>query len=105
MAIAPRAHLLRRAGTAPSGPEDTVGVAVWIHRAEQLTDLQEQYRRAVGVHTRSIANQLVGLAFAQPILTARVVESRLRVTRPAALSALRQLEQLGILREAPGGVR
>ncbi len=76
-----------------------------VARAEQLTDLQDQYRRTVRIHTRSIANQLVDLAFAQPILTARVVESRLGVTRPAALSALRQLEQLGILREAPGGVR
>lgn len=74
-------------------------------RAERLTDLREQYRVRVQAATRGLANQVVELAVAQPVLTARLVESRLGVTRPAALKALRQLADLDILAEASGGPR
>lgn len=55
--------------------------------------------------TRSAANQLVDLAFEQPVLTARLVEQRLDITRPSALAALRTLADLGILSAAADGLR
>jgi len=76
-----------------------------VARAEQLTDLRECYRAAVQATTRGIANQVVEIAVEQPVLTARVVETRLGVSRPAALKALRQLAGLGILTESSGGPR
>ena len=72
-------------------------------RAERLTDLREDYRARVRSVTRGAANDLVDLAFEQPVLNARFVESRLSVTRPAALTALRQLADAGILTEITGG--
>ena len=74
-------------------------------RAERITDLREHYRGAVAASTRGIANQVVELAIEQPVLNARVVAARLQVSRPAALKALRQLADLGIVTEAAGGPR
>ena len=74
-------------------------------RAERLTDLRERYRATVQAATRGIANQVVELAVEQPVLNSRVVELRLGVSRPAALRALRQLEDLGVLVAAGGGPR
>ncbi len=76
-----------------------------VSRAEQLTDLRERYRDLVQGATRGSANQLVDLAFEQPVLTARTVERRLGITRPPSLAALRTLAQLGILTEAADGPR
>lgn len=76
-----------------------------VARAERLTDLRERYRQQVRAATRGAANQLVDLAFEQPVLNARVVQARLGITRPAALAALRQLDQLGVLAEVDGGPR
>jgi Fic family protein len=76
-----------------------------VTRAEHLTDLREDYRARVRSVTRGAANDLVDLAFEQPVLNARFVESRLSVTRPAALAALRQLDEVGILSEIAGGPR
>ncbi|MFP5326404.1 MAG: Fic family protein [Acidimicrobiia bacterium] len=76
-----------------------------IVRAERLIDLRENYRARVRAVTRGAANDLVDLAFEQPVLNARFVESRLPVTRPAALTALRQLAAVGILTEMSGGPR
>jgi Fic family protein len=74
-------------------------------RAERLTDLRERYRTEVQASTRGAANQLVDLAFEQPVLNSRAVERRLHISRPAALKALRQLAALGILGEVQGGPR
>jgi len=74
-------------------------------RAERLTDLREHYRAEVQARTRGIANQLVDLAFEQPVLNTRVVEARLGVSRPAALNALRQLGDVGLLEEVSEGPR
>lgn len=74
-------------------------------RAERLTDLRERYRQAVQASTRGIANALVDVAFRHPVLNTRLVLSRLEVSLPSALRALRQLEQLGMLDEAPAGPR
>ncbi|MFV0306667.1 MAG: Fic family protein [Desertimonas sp.] len=76
-----------------------------VSRAEELTDLRERYRADVQAVTRGSANQLVDLTFEQPVLTARFVERRLEITRPAALSALRQLGDLDILADATDGPR
>ncbi len=76
-----------------------------VARAERLTDLREQYLARVRAATRGTANQLVDLAFEQPVLNARFVEKRLGITRPAALTALRQLDQLGVLAEVGEGPR
>jgi len=62
-----------------------------VGRAEPLTDLRERYRILVQDTTRGSANQLVDLAFEQPVLTARIVEKRLGITRPSSLAALRIL--------------
>jgi len=76
-----------------------------VSRAEQLTDLREGYRQRVQDATRGSANQLVDLAFEQPVLTTRIVERRLDITRPSALTALRTLADLQILTEAADGPR
>ena len=76
-----------------------------VARAERLTDLREQYRARVRAATRGEANQLVDLAFEQPVLNARLVQTRLDITRPAALTALRQLDELGVLVEVGEGPR
>jgi Fic family protein len=77
-----------------------------VRRAERLTDLREHYRETVQERTRGgAANQLVAVAFEQPVLTARLVERRLGMSRPGALKALRQLADLGLLTEVPGGPR
>ena len=74
-------------------------------RAERLTDLREHYRTEVQARTRGIANQLVDLAFEQPVLNTRLAEARLGVSRPAALNALRQLADVGFLDEVAEGPR
>lgn len=76
-----------------------------VARAERLTDLRERYRSAVRAVTRGMANHVVDLAFEQPVLTTGVVEKRLGASRPAALSSLRQLEDLGILQPGAVGLR
>jgi Fic family protein len=60
----------------------------------------------VQAKTRGGANRLVDLVFEQPVVNAKTVERRLGLTRPSALNALRQLEDLGVLvaaREGPRG--
>jgi Fic family protein len=74
-------------------------------RAERLVDLRERYRTSVRTTTRGAAAQLAELTIEQPVLTTRVVEERLGITRPAALKALRHLEDVGILMAAPEGPR
>lgn len=76
-----------------------------LQRAERLTDLREQYRARVLEAYRSKAVLLLELAFEQPILTTRIVERRLEVSRPSSLRLLRQLADLDILVEAPVGRR
>jgi len=76
-----------------------------VRRAERLTDLRERYRASVRATTSGVANQLVDLAFELPVLNARLVERRLAVSRPTALSALRVLADAGVLTEAADGPR
>lgn len=74
-------------------------------RAERLLDLREEYRNTVRGVTRGTANQLAELIFLQPIVTSRLVENRLHVTRVSALAAMRQLIDLGVLTAVEDGPR
>ncbi|MGH3850715.1 MAG: Fic family protein, partial [Pseudonocardiaceae bacterium] len=76
-----------------------------VARAERLTDLKDRYRAVARAATRGAANRLVDLAFEHPVLTSSIVERRLDITRPSALSALRQLAELGILTPGAAGPR
>jgi Fic family protein len=83
----------------------TTQAADAVVRAERLVDLRERYRSSVRATTRGAATQLAELTIEQPVLTTRIVEERLGITRPAALNALRHLEQVGILVAAAEGPR
>lgn len=76
-----------------------------VDRAERLLDLRERYRQQVQAATRSQAVGAVDLTFAFPILTSRVVERELGVSRPTALKFLGQLAGYGILTERATGPR
>ncbi|MCC6833172.1 MAG: Fic family protein [Thermoleophilia bacterium] len=76
-----------------------------VARAERIVALRERYR-AVATDLRSVnALQVVDLMCENPIVTTRLVEARLDVTRPTALRLLRQLEGAGLLEEAAQGAR
>lgn len=74
-------------------------------RAERLSDLRERYRVWVQAKTRGGANRLVDLVFEQPVVNAGTVQRRLGLSRPSALNALRQLEDLGVLVAGAEGPR
>ena len=76
-----------------------------VTRAERMMDLRERYRVLVRQGRRGAANQVVDLAFEHPVLTASLVENRLGITRPAAIAALRHLEEAGVLQVGPTGPR
>ena len=74
-----------------------------IIRSEGLMDLREQYRHRVQAETRGAANSLVDVAFQRPYLNARMVQAALGISKPAALRALRLLEDLDVLDAVPEG--
>jgi len=75
-------------------------------RAKRLQDLQlawrTKYQRARGA---GLLLGIVDALFAVPVLTPRQVASQLRVSHPAAMQALRRLEQDQILNEVSGKQR
>ncbi len=75
------------------------------HRAgQELSRLQAAAGRAGGLH-RTARSQLpaaAALALRTPVLTARGLADRLRVSPQAALALLKQLVAAGVLREATG---
>ena len=77
------------------------GVAVQatdaVDRAEQLSDLREEYRSRLRGGGRS--HQAVDLLFANPILTVRYVQDHLAVSQPGAADILRRLAAVGIVDE------
>lgn len=82
------------------------GVAVQaadaVERAEQLSDLREDYRaRLRGSWGR--APEVVDLLFASPILTVRYVREQLGLSQPGATNLLRRLTDLGIVHELGSG--
>lgn len=76
-----------------------------VERAHRLADLRERYRQAATTVGTANAMRLVDLVCENPIVTTRLVEERLAVTRPTTLRLLRQLEQVGVLTEGATGIR
>lgn len=76
-----------------------------VNRAEQVLQLREDYRRRASTIASGNASRLVEVVAESPILTSRLVQDRLGVTRPTALSLLGQLASLGILSEQAEGPR
>ena len=77
--------------------------AVW--RAEKLVALRERYRAQAAALGSVNALQVVDLMCENPVVTTRLVEARLGVTRPTALRLLRRLAEGGLLEEAAPGAR
>jgi Fic family protein len=74
-----------------------------MRRAVLLMDLRESYRRRVPAQAN--LHSLIDLTFESPVLTGRLVEQRLGVTRPTALRLLSVLAEHGVLDERPTGPR
>lgn len=79
---------------------DQAGDAV--RRARRLIALREDYRRRVNLAN---ALALVDLLFGSPVLTTRLVEGHLGVTRPTSLRLLQGLAAAGILTQRPASPR
>jgi Fic family protein len=80
---------------------DQAGDAV--RRARRLVELREDYRRRVPAQAN--AQALVDVLFDTPVLTSRLVEQHLHVTRPTALRLLQQLATAGLVTGRPAGPR
>jgi Fic family protein len=76
-----------------------------VGRAQTIVELRERYRDAASALASSNAMVLVDLICETPIVSSRMVEHNLSVTRPTALKLLRQLEDVGILEEGDSGPR
>lgn len=76
-----------------------------VTRAQRIVALREQYRTAAARIGSTNATALVDLVCETPIVSARMVEKRLGVTRPTALKLLRQLATVGVLEEGASGPR
>ena len=76
-----------------------------VTRSERLVNLRETYRARVLDRTRGNAVGLVDVLFAQPVLTARMVEDHLDLQRPSALRILDLFTEMGILMEMDPGPR
>jgi Fic family protein len=74
-------------------------------RAQRIIELQQRYRQAATTMGTANGLALVDLICANPLVTTRLVEERLGVSRPTALRLLRGLEQRGVLSQAELGVR
>jgi Fic family protein len=72
-----------------------------LERAEQLSDLWEDYRSRLQGGSR--AYLVVDLLFANPILTVRHVMNSLGVSQPGATNLLRRLGTEGIVKELGRG--
>jgi Fic family protein len=75
-----------------------------IGRAEVLADLRERYRLALQ-GSRSRAIEVADMLFANPVITVRAVQDRLRISQPGAANLLNTLTASGIVKrvgEGPG---
>jgi Fic family protein len=76
-----------------------------VARAQRIIELQQRYRQAATTMGTANGLALVDLVCANPLVTTRLVEERLAVSRPTALRLLRGLEQRGVLSETEAGAR
>jgi Fic family protein len=74
-------------------------------RATRIVGLRERFLKAAATMGTANGVALVDLICENPLLTTRLVETRLGVTRPTALRLLRGLEERGVLTEGPTGLR
>jgi Fic family protein len=72
-----------------------------VERAEQLSDLREDFRSRLQGGGR--AHLAVDLLFANPILTVRHVQDQLHISQPGASNILRRLSAAGIVEEHGSG--
>lgn len=76
-----------------------------VARAEKIIDVRESHREeAAGLGTPN-ALALVDLICESPVVTSRLVEERLGVSRPTALRLLRRLAERRVLSERERGTR
>jgi Fic family protein len=76
-----------------------------VTRAERIIELRERYRTAAASASSTNALGLVDLICENPLVTTRLVEERLGVSRPTSLRLLRQLADLDVLDETAAGPR
>ncbi|MQA76660.1 MAG: Fic family protein, partial [Solirubrobacterales bacterium] len=76
-----------------------------VERARTIIEVRERYRDEATTMPTSNGLAVVELLFANPLVTTRLVEDRLGVSRPTAVRLLRQLEERGILSATAGGAR
>ncbi len=76
-----------------------------VSRAQRILALRERYCTLAAGISSARAMALVDLVCELPIVSARLVEQRLDVTRPTALKLLRQLAAVGVLEEGAAGPR
>lgn len=74
-------------------------------RAQRIVELREHYRAIAAELPSSKSAVLVDLVCELAVVSSRVVEERLDVTRPTALKLLRQLEAIGVLSKTRPGPR
>lgn len=76
-----------------------------VARAHRLLALRDAYRQQVLAARRQAVTPVIDLLMANPVLTARLVQQRVNVSRPTALTYLRTLGELGILARGTEGSR
>ncbi|MEA2190291.1 MAG: hypothetical protein QOI73_412 [Solirubrobacteraceae bacterium] len=76
-----------------------------VTRAERIVKLRDRYRQAAASIGSVNAPALVDLICDNPLVTTRLVEERLGVSRPTSLRLLRQFESRGLLAEGATGLR
>lgn len=76
-----------------------------VTRAQRIVGLRERYRAAVATISSGRAVALVDLVCETPIVSTRIVEAGLGVSRPTALKLLKQLEGVGVVEEGRPGPR
>lgn len=76
-----------------------------VTRAGHIIELRERFRAAAASIGSMNALALVDLICENPLVTTRLVEQRLGVSRPTSLRLLRQLEERGVLTEGDAGTR
>lgn len=76
-----------------------------VSRAQRIIGLRERYRQAVSSLGTANGLALVDVICENPLVTTRLVENRLDVSRPTALRLLHQLERVGVLNESAAGPR
>lgn len=76
-----------------------------VARARRIIDLRERYREAAATMATPNGLAVVELLFSNPLVTTKLVEDRLGVSRPTALRLLSGLAERGVLSATTGGAR